>query len=225
MTKCINNTRILFGSILSPLTFSKSFDLSTFPPHFGIILSFKLEKYEELQNSFLQLFINNKIIEGSFDFVRESLCKDNQNDTNSFKISTFIPIISNNLNITLKTSASPSFFFLLSDFSLQLLRCHESCFSCLGPTSTQCLKCPAFSKKINDACKCNSGFYASKSACNQYNNHSMCMICKICSFPCAECEGPSSKSCLACRKGFTLKGKLCVSSLKLNSTGLLSNII
>ena len=214
----------MFGPILTPQIFSKTFDLSSFPPHFGIILSFKLEKYEELQNSFLQILINNKIIDGSFDFIRESFCNDNQNDSNSFKISTFITAPSNNLNITLKTTAAPSFFFILSDFSLQLLRCDESCFSCFGPAPTQCLKCSAFSIKINNTCKCNSGFYTSKSACNKFTNISMCMVCMICSSPCAECDGSGSKNCLACRKGFVLKGKLCVSSLKLNSTGLLSNL-
>lgn len=87
-----------------------------------------------------------------------------------------------------------------------ILLCDDSCESCVGPSSEDCLGCK--SNKIlknspgpSSCTLCGDGYY--KNLDNE--------TCEVCNKICKTCSGPSSNDCLTCADNLYLFSNLCVS--------------
>jgi proprotein convertase subtilisin/kexin type 5 len=73
------------------------------------------------------------------------------------------------------------------------LPCHQICYTCTGPLTTQCTACDSVNQHrlISDhnTCECQPQHY--------YDNN-VSIICPACSYTCLTCDFSSNSSCTSC---------------------------
>ena len=80
-----------------------------------------------------------------------------------------------------------------------LYKCSDSCATCSGSASTDCLTCYTNAEKVGGVCICKTTFYAfTLSTCTT----DICTICKSCSVGCDSCI--SDTECTYCSSGYYL---------------------
>ncbi|CAL8254264.1 unnamed protein product [Boreogadus saida] len=73
-------------------------------------------------------------------------------------------------------------------------RCHESCVSCVGRHSVECVTCKPGQFYHGQSCveSCSEGHYSNTTS----------GFCERCEPSCSRCSGPSSQHCLGCREDY-----------------------
>ena len=87
--------------------------------------------------------------------------------------------------------------------------CAASCLSCSGPSSTDCLSCPATLTPHLDDGACVAACPDSKHLDDYSGGASTCAVCHA---TCRTCSGAGNASCLTCTPGVTFSAGACVSS-------------
>ncbi|EAR88128.2 zinc finger lsd1 subclass family protein (macronuclear) [Tetrahymena thermophila SB210] len=151
---------------------------SSLPPHWSLSLRFDLLLYgdvDQTKGDQIQIFIDGNL--------QDTYTKNNKGDgiVICYKIVFFIQCVDELIlyhkNITHSSSSviiqilpqSPSGKlnkgFGFKNYYLYVDTCDYSCATCNGPTSNQCLTCPANSLKSGSSCTCVSGYIQHKYVC------------------------------------------------------------
>ncbi|KAL4487128.1 hypothetical protein ABPG72_001580 [Tetrahymena utriculariae] len=210
---------------------------SSLPPHWSIAFSFDLILFNILNwsNDKLQILADNN--------VQNTYQKESINPSRSFCTNSYYDTLKlYHVNIT---HSSPTVqIFIKSSFSsnksgygirniiLHVEKCYQSCFTCKGPTSDDCLSCSNNFSLVGSTCKCANGYFEYQNTClqqcpqgyNQNPTNGQCEYDKCNSINCQTCNSSPKKQCLTCKSGFYLHIDQCVSSCPLYAP-LNSNIL
>lgn len=220
LTLC-NNSKSLI-SYFSNAILQSIYSLSTYSPHFEIIVEFSYYRIGTWNGEKFYLLVDDlvKYERPFFSFIDESpiTCKDLPSDY--FVVKKRIKHNQNTLKLNWKTDliATTSAGWGFRDFHLSIVFCHPSCKACLDKNSEDfCTDCYYNALLINGRCVCNDGFYMRFEETNipEFRRS----ICIMCHRTCKTCLGEGEDKCVTCHFGFVknLNG-LCVNSInsKLN---------
>ncbi|KAL4489108.1 hypothetical protein ABPG73_005595 [Tetrahymena malaccensis] len=198
---------------------------SSLPPHWSLAFSFDLIIYNiinwKIQDKLDILVDNNKQDTYSFENISpsRSFCLQNQYDTlKLYHVN--VTHSQPSVQLQIKSSfVSSTASYGIRNILLHLETCDQSCLTCNGPTSNNCLSCPSNFSLVGTQCKCSSGFFAYLNTClqqcpqgylqNQTNNQ--CELDNCDSTKCQICSPSPKRKCLACVQGFFLHIDKCVS--------------
>lgn len=178
------------------------------PPFFLVRIWFKLYKIDTWDDEVLRVYENSILRHTSSQYDPKSSrytsnqCGGNDNEKSEtialeFDLTTttnLIVKIDSNLN-SLPNEESWGF----SDFAISVLRCHSTCKTCSGETSTDCNECyPHATKQGDSSCLCDDTYYAvSSNPCVT----SICTVCTSCYTGCRKCTGSGEYDCQSCVSG------------------------
>ncbi|KAL4466277.1 hypothetical protein ABPG73_005198 [Tetrahymena malaccensis] len=202
---------------------------SSLPPHWSIALSFDLILFNINDWSIkdkLEISVDNNI--------KDTYLKENINPSKSFCMSSqYDSLKLYHINVThsspsvqlkLKSSfTSTDNAYGIRNIILHVETCHQTCLTCNGPTSNNCLSCPNNFSLVGNICKCADGYFAYQNTClqqcpqnySQNSNNGQCEYDKCNSLNCQTCSSSPKRNCLACKSGFNLHIDQCVSSCPL----------
>ncbi|EAR95046.2 TNFR/NGFR cysteine-rich region family protein (macronuclear) [Tetrahymena thermophila SB210] len=208
--------------------------ISQLPPHWSLSVRFDLLLsgcVDSTKNDVFKIYIDNNLVDSQTKNPNDGLkiciqnaeqgtCNDElvlyqKNITHSSSSVTF-----SGVSQTIQDRNVEGFCF--KNFYLYIDTCDISCATCSGPTSNQCLTCPANSTLSSNTCTCKSGYiqhqYQCVSTCpTGYVKSKTSNICiQDYNQNCASSDA-QSQMCTSCSTGYLYQG-YCVASCPQTST-------
>ncbi|EAR84803.2 zinc finger lsd1 subclass family protein (macronuclear) [Tetrahymena thermophila SB210] len=199
---------------------------SSLPPHWSIAFSFDLILFN------IKNWSSSDKLEISVDNnVQTSYQKESISPSKSFCTSSYYDTLklyhinvthsTPNVQLQIKSNfASSTSSYGIRNIILHVETCHQSCLTCNGPTSNNCLSCPNNFSLVGSICKCAAGYFEYQNTCLQQcpSDYSQNLINSKCEYDkcntlnCQACSSSPKRQCLTCKSGFYLHIDQCVSS-------------
>ncbi|KAL4462747.1 hypothetical protein ABPG72_019583, partial [Tetrahymena utriculariae] len=152
---------------------STSKNFANLPPHWSITVRFELILFQSLDlNDYIYVNINGQTDTYQKDASQNGyyFCFPNNYYLDEIVLfhKNFTSHTDSFINIlvwSITDEVIQNEGFGLKNLYISVDTCHDSCLTCNGPTSNQCLICPSNSVKHGNTCTCNSGTYAQNNQC------------------------------------------------------------